>query len=179
MAHHTIDDYIPLRPLPKVRGWGKSWVVRAAKYIPFRDNMQMFTGKYKPFDRPVKITVMVNDWNPMGDPENVLGGILDALKPSPLVDDSWRWIEELHIYRSPVPIPGGGFRLKIEEGRYAGFVGTKKNKSQPANGEAEGSAAKVQTERVRGRKREATTPIPNRSKPRLNRRVDEGKMGKT
>lgn len=53
----------------------------------------------------------------------------------------------------------------------------KRDHGQPSDREKEGSDAKISTERVRGRKREAATPLPRRRKASNDHGVDEGQVG--
>lgn len=126
------EDYVFIsRPLPKPRAAssGKAWFARrdSRTYMTFRDAiksvlenvyMRRAQDRMPDFVPELDITITVYDWLWTADPDNVEGGILDALKPWPLGDDNWKWIRSLTIRRGEKPMKGTGFTVRVYQGRY-------------------------------------------------------------
>ena len=120
--HDRLYLDFPLHAVPKPKATGKGWHANRGdveRYKSFRDLMRIMLAKIEgsvlPLDPPLLVTIIVRDWNPDADPDNVEGGILDALKPWPLPNDRWREICSLHVLRSRTPEPGAGFTVVVRD----------------------------------------------------------------
>ena len=119
MSDVLLDAHFDLVPVSKPRPANNrvSWHVRAKTFKVFRDEMHFMLGqveKHAPkVDPPYIVEIMFFDWRWNADPENWAGGILDSLKPWPLPDDSFRYIESLRVSRCKVKQDGGGFRVTV------------------------------------------------------------------
>src|SRR3989304_6546955 len=114
----------PLHAVPKPRASGKGWHANrwskgrgdVERYKTFRDLVRLHLPKEQPpLIAPLFVGIHVWSWNATADPDNVAGGIMDALKPWPLPDDSWKVIRGCIVTRSDKSERDRGFAVWIWE----------------------------------------------------------------
>ena len=111
---HIWERHFPLAPMAKPTTTARSWHARTARYKAWRDAVRLMVG---PPDEalvpPFALRILLLEWSPAMDPDNIEKALLDALKPWPLPDDTNRVIAHLSITRTRASVKDGGFSVTL------------------------------------------------------------------